>query len=111
MEFAKERKKALQIESYLLSKISVRGQTKLAKMLGLNEAAVSRLKAATGKQKYSTMKLMSLILAYAGMETPEFDLVGTMSRLEKKLERMEELLAKKKATAGTVTSEQLLINF
>ncbi|WP_241591417.1 CII family transcriptional regulator [Rosenbergiella epipactidis] len=111
MEFAKERKKALQIESYLLSKISVRGQTKLAKMLGLNEAAVSRLKAATGKQKYSTMKLMSLILAYAGMETPEFDLVGTMSRLEKKLERMEELLAKKKATALTVTSEQLLINF
>jgi len=57
------------------------------------------------------MKLMSLILAYAGMETPEFDLVGTMSRLEKKLERMEELLAKKKATALTVTSEQLLINF
>ncbi|WP_241624238.1 CII family transcriptional regulator [Rosenbergiella epipactidis] len=111
MEFAKERKKALQIESYLLSKISVRGQTKLAKMLGLNDAAVSRLKAATGKQKYSTMKLMSLILAYAGMETPEFDLVGTMSRLEKKLERMEELLAKKKATALTVTSEQLLINF
>ncbi|WP_241626797.1 CII family transcriptional regulator [Rosenbergiella epipactidis] len=111
MEFAKERKKALQIESYLLSKISLRGQTKLAKMLGLNDAAVSRLKAATGKQKYSTMKLMSLILAYAGMETPEFDLVGTMSRLEKKLERMEELLAKKKATALTVTSEQLLINF
>ena len=111
MEFAKERKKALQIESYLLSKISLRGQTKLAKMLGLNEAAVSRLKAATGKQKYSTMKLMSLILAYAGMETPEFDLVGTMSRLEKKLERMEELLAKKKATALTVASEQLLINF
>lgn len=111
MEFAKERKKALQIESYLLSKISVRGQTKLAKMLGLNEAAVSRLKAATGNQKYSTMKLMSLILAYAGMETPDFDLVGTMSRLERKLERMEELLAKKKATARTVASEQLLINF
>ncbi len=96
MEFAKERKKALQIESYLLSKISVRGQTKLAKMLGLNDAAVSRLKTATGKQKYSSMKLMSLILAFAGMETPELDLVGTMSRLEKKLDKMEELLSKKK---------------
>ncbi|WP_241624496.1 CII family transcriptional regulator [Rosenbergiella epipactidis] len=108
MEFAKERKKALQIESFLLSKISLRGQTKLAKMLGLNDAAVSRLKAATGKQKYSTMKLMSLILAYAGMETPEFDLVGTMSRLEKKLERMEELLAKKKPGCNRASSQLAL---
>ncbi|WP_241639986.1 CII family transcriptional regulator [Rosenbergiella epipactidis] len=105
MDFAIERKKALQIETFILSKITERGQSMLAKFLGLNESSISRLKAATGKQKYSVMQLTSLILAFAGMDTPEFDLPGSIGRLEKRLEKMEELLAKKKPGGNRASSQ------
>ncbi|WP_289367905.1 CII family transcriptional regulator [Pantoea stewartii] len=90
MEIASYRKKARQIESQLLSKLAEHGQASLAKVLEMNEAAVSRMKRPSGKQKYSFFQVMSLVMAY-------LDVVAPDSEIAQRLLRIEQLLIKEKA--------------
>ena len=90
MEIASYRKKAREIESQLLNKLAERGQGQLAEVLGLNEAAVSRMKRPSGMQKYSFFQMMSLAMAYLDVVSPE-------SEVAKSLLRIEQLLTKEKA--------------
>lgn len=105
MEFAKERKKAKQIESQLLKRLAVNGQCRFARLIGMNDAAVTRLKFATGRQKHSFFEMMSLALAYLDVHYPE-------SKLEERLERIERMLTKKKSPAAqTAEDSQITIDF
>ncbi|MEI7410094.1 CII family transcriptional regulator [Pectobacterium aroidearum] len=63
MERASTRKRARQIESQILNKLTVFGQRKFADFLGVNESQVSRMKVAKGTEKHSFFGLMSLALA------------------------------------------------
>lgn len=90
MEIASYRKKAREIESQLLNKLAERGQGSLAKVLDLDEAAVSRMKRPTGKQRHSFFQMMSLAMAYLDVVSPE-------SEVAKSLLRIEQLLTKEKA--------------
>lgn len=90
MEIASYRKKAREIESQLLNKLAERGQGALAKVLELDDAAVSRMKRPSGKQRHSFFKLMSLAMAYLDVVSPE-------SEVAKSLLRIEQLLTKEKA--------------
>jgi hypothetical protein len=90
MEIATYRKKAREIESQLLNKLAERGQGTLAKVLELDEAAVSRMKRPSGKQRHSFFQLMSLAMAYLDVVSPE-------SEVAKSLLRIEQLLTKEKA--------------
>ena len=87
MEIASYRKKAREIESQLLNKLAERGQGELAKVLGLDDAAVSRMKRPSGKQRHSFFQMMSLAMAYLEVVSPE-------SEVAKRLLRIEELLTK-----------------
>jgi len=105
MEFARERKSAKRIESQLLGKLAVVGQTKLAKFIGMDEAAVTRMKHAIGKQKHSFFELMSMTLAMLEVEAPESDIAKTLLRIE-------QMLTKKKSPALTEDSQnQITMNF
>jgi hypothetical protein len=90
MEIASYRKKAREIESLLLNKLAERGQGELAKVLGLDDAAVSRMKRPSGKQRHSFFQMMSLALAYLDVVSPE-------SEMARRLMRIEQLLTKEKA--------------
>lgn len=90
MEIASYRKKAREIESQLLNKLAERGQGSLAKVLDLDEAAVSRMKRPSGKQRHSFFQMMSLAMAYLDVVSPE-------SEMAKRLLRIEQLLTKEKA--------------
>lgn len=90
MEIATYRKKAREIESQLLNKLAERGQGTLAKVLELDDAAVSRMKRPSGKQRHSFFQLMSLAMAYLDVVSPE-------SEVAKSLLRIEQLLTKEKA--------------
>ncbi|MEM6162068.1 CII family transcriptional regulator [Erwinia sp. P6884] len=90
MEIASYRKKAREIESQLLNKLAERGQGSLAKVLDLDEAAVSRMKRPSGKQRHSFFQMMSLAMAYLDVVSPE-------SEVAKSLLRIEQLLTKEKA--------------
>lgn len=89
MEITSYRKKAREIESQLLNKLAELGQGPLAKVMGLDEAAVSRMKRPSGKQRHSFFQMMSLALAYLDVVSPE-------SEVAKRLLRIEELLTKEK---------------
>lgn len=89
MEIASYRKKAREIESQLLNKLAERGQGTLAKVLDLDDAAVSRMKRPSGKQRHSFFQMMSLALAYLDVVSPESDVA-------RRLLRIEELLTKEK---------------
>lgn len=90
MEIASYRKKAREIESQLLNKLAERGQGALAKVLELDDAAVSRMKRPSGKQRHSFFQMMSLAMAYLDVVSPE-------SEVAKSLLRIEKLLTKEKA--------------
>jgi len=90
MEIASYRKKAREIESQLLNKLAERGQGTLAKVLDMDDAAVSRMKRRSGMQKYSFFQMMSLALAYLDVVSPE-------SEVAQRLLRIEQLLTKEKA--------------
>lgn len=90
MEIATYRKKAREIESQLLNKLAERGQGSLAKVLDMNEAAVSRMKRPSGKQKYSFFQMMSMAMAYLEVVSPESDVAKSLLRIER-------LLTKEKA--------------
>ena len=59
MDESMYRKKALQIESMLL----MFGQSKLSKIIGIDEAQICRMKVAKGREKNSFFKTMSIMLA------------------------------------------------
>jgi hypothetical protein len=90
MEIASYRKKAREIESQLLNKLAERGQGTLAKVLDLDDAAVSRMKRPSGKQRHSFFQMMSLALAYLDVVSPE-------SEMAQRLLRIEQLLTKENA--------------
>jgi hypothetical protein len=85
MEIATYRKKAREIESQLLNKLAERGQGSLAKVLDMNEAAVSRMKRPSGKQKYSFFQMMSMAMAYLEVVSPESDVAKSLLRIERLL--------------------------
>ena len=104
MEFARERKKAKHIETQLLSRLSVIGQGRLAKFIGMDEAAVTRMKHATGRQKHSFFELMSMAMALLEVELPDSD-------IGQRLLRIEQLLTKKKSPVAAEDSSQITIEF
>lgn len=81
MEESMYRKKAMQIESTLLNKIAAFGQSKLSKLIGVDEAQICRMKVAKGREKNSFFKTMSMMLAVLeyGIEDEE------MAELTKRL--------------------------
>jgi len=89
MEIATYRKKAREIESQLLNKLAERGQGSLAKVLDINEAAVSRMKRPSGKQKYSFFQMMSMAMAYLEVVSPESDVAKSLLRIERLLTKEE----------------------
>lgn len=89
MEIATYRKKARHIESQLLNKLAEHGQGALAKVLDLDEAAVTRMKRRSGKQRHSFFQMMSLVMAY-------LDVVAPDSEIAERLLRIERLLTKEK---------------
>jgi len=104
MESANKRKKAKRIESQLLSRLAVNGQGKFARFIGMDDAAVTRMKYAIGNQKHSFFELMSLALVFMEIHFPE-------SQLEERLERLERLFGRKKSPAATEDSSQIKIDF
>ncbi|CZY59428.1 CII family transcriptional regulator [Enterobacter hormaechei] len=90
MEESMYRKKAMQIESTLLNKIAAFGQSKLSKLIGVDEAQICRMKVAKGREKNSFFKTMSMMLAVLeyGIEDDE------MAELTK---RLASYLSKEKA--------------
>ncbi|ELV2782361.1 hypothetical protein QNZ42_002051 [Enterobacter cloacae] len=104
MDYARERKIAKRIESQLLNKLAMVGQTKLANFIGMNEAAITRMKFAAGRQKHSFFELMSMVMAMLEVEAPESDIA-------KRLLRIEQLLTKKKSPAATEDSGQISMSF
>lgn len=90
IEITSYRKKAREIEGQLLNKLAELGQGPLAKVMGLDEAAVSRMKRPSGKQRYSFFQMMSLAMAYLDVVSPE-------SEMAQRLLRIEQLLTKEKA--------------
>lgn len=90
MEIATYRKKAREIESQLLNKLAERGQGMLAKVLDLDDAAVTRMKRPSGKQRHSFFQMMSLAMAY-------LDVVAPDSEIAERLLRIERLLTKENA--------------
>jgi len=98
MDIATKRKEAMKIESRLLGKLAVVGQHNLAKFLNMDEAAVTRMKHATGKQKHSFFQLMSMVMAILEVEAPESDVTQALLRIEK-------LLTKRKAPAATEANQ------
>lgn len=85
MEIASYRKKAREIESQLLNKLAERGQGALAKVLDLDDAAVSRMKRPSGKQRHSFFQMMSLAMAYLDVVSPESEVAKSLLRIEKLL--------------------------
>lgn len=105
MEIANYRNKARKIESQLLNKLAERGQGTLAKVLGMDDAAVSRMKRPLGKQRHSFFQMMSLALAYLEVASPD-------SEMAQRLLRIEQLLTKQKAPAArTAEASQIIIEF
>ena len=76
MDFAKERKKAMQIETYILSKLAVVGQTRVAKFLGMNPAAVTRTKSPQGNEKRSFVQMMAMMMAILECEVDHSEVIG-----------------------------------
>jgi len=104
MESANKRKKAKRIESQLLNRLAVNGQGKFARFIGMDDAAVTRMKYAIGNQKHSFFELMSLALVFMEIHFPE-------TQLEERLERLERLFGRKKSPAATEDSSQITIDF
>lgn len=104
MDFARERKSAKRIESQLLNKLAVVGQSKLAQFIGMNEAAVTRMKHAAGNQKHSFFQMMSMVMAMLEVEAPESDIAQSLLRIER-------MLTKKKCPVAPEHSDQITMQF
>ncbi|MCG8709235.1 hypothetical protein JHU04_002475 [Brenneria sp. 4F2] len=97
MENASYRKKARRIESQLLGKLAVFGQAKFAKMIGVHESTVSRMKDGW----FSQVSLALAILEY-GVDDTE------LAYLAKEVAKM---LINKKSPAATEDSKQFSMDF
>ena len=104
MEIATYRNLARKIETQLLNRLAEKGQGPLAKVLEMDDAAVSRMKQPVGKQKHSFFQLMSLALAYLDVSAPDSDIA-------RRLLRIEQLLTNKKAPAATEADSQITMSF
>lgn len=98
MESAKYRNKAQRIESQLLGKLAMIGQSRFAKIIGLNSSQVTRMKAPQGNEKYSFFQSMSMALAILEYGVDDSEIVELARRFA-------EVLTKKKPTAGTDGSQ------
>lgn len=96
MENASYRKKARRIESQLLGKLAVFGQAKFAKMIGVHESTVSRMKDGW----FSQVSLALAILEYGVDDTEIVELAR----------RFADVLTKKKPPAAT-SGDQITIDF
>lgn len=96
MDIAKYRKKANRIESQLLGKLAVMGQSNFAKLMGLTDTKVSRM-----KEGFFHQAAMALAILEYGVDDTE---IVELAR------RFAEVLTKKKPTAVTDGS-QITINF
>ena len=97
MESEKYRKKAMRIESQLLGKLAVMGQTKFAKLMGLTDTKVCRM-----KEGFFAQAALALAILEYGVDDHE---------IVELAKRFAAVLTNKKATAGTVTSSQMAIDF
>ncbi|KGA24930.1 hypothetical protein AO825_08390 [Pectobacterium brasiliense] len=97
MERARYRKKAQRIESQLLGKLAVFGQSKFASLMGVHESTVSRMK----ESFFSQASLALAILEY-GVDDNE---IVELAR------RFAAVLTKKKSPLAGEDSEQITIDF
>jgi len=97
MEAAKYRKKATQIESHLLGKLAVMGQTKFAKLMGVPDCKVSRM-----KDGFFRQAAMALAILEYGVDDTE---IVELAR------RFAAVLTNKKAPAATEADSQITMSF
>lgn len=96
MESAKYRKKASRIESQLLGKLAVMGQGRFAKLMGLTDTKVSRM-----KEGFFQQAAMAIAILEYGVDDTE---IVELAR------RFAAVLTNKKSPAATEDS-QITINF
>jgi len=96
MEAAKYRKKASRIESQLLGKLAVMGQTKFAKLMGIPDCKVTRM-----KEGFFSQAAMAMAILEYGVDDTE---IVELAR------RFADALTKKKPPAVTDGS-QITIEF
>ena len=96
MEAAKYRKKASRIESQLLGKLAVMGQTKFAKLMGIPDCKVTRM-----KEGFFSQAAMAMAILEYGIDDTE---IVELAR------RFADVLTKKKPPAATDGS-QITIEF
>lgn len=98
MEHAKYRKKATQIESQLLGKLAVMGQTKFAKLMGVPDCRVSRM-----KEGFFRQAAMALAILEYGVDDTE---IVELAR------RFAAVLTKQKSPAArTAEDSQMTMSF
>lgn len=98
MDIARARKKASRIESQLLGKLAVFGQSKFAQMMGVHESTVSRM-----KEGFFQQASMALAILEYGVDDTE---IVELAR------RFAEVLTKKKSPARTEDSvDQITLSF
>jgi hypothetical protein len=98
MESAKYRKKASRIESQLLGKLAVMGQCRFAKLMGVHDSKVSRMK----ETFFQQMSMAIAILEYGIDDTEIVELAR----------RFAAVLTKQKSPTGqTVEDSQITIEF
>ncbi len=97
MEHARYRKKAQRIETQLLGKLSVFGQAKFAKFMGVDESQVSRMK----EDFIRRTSMMLAILEYGVDDTEIVELAR----------RFAAVLTKKKSPVAAEDNSQITINF
>lgn len=104
MEAAKYRKKAMRIEAQLLGKLAILGQSRFAKLIGLNDAQVSRMKVAQGNEKFSFFQSMSMAIAILEYGVDDTEIVELARRFAA-------VLTKKKSPVAAEDNSQITINF
>ncbi|WP_447887673.1 CII family transcriptional regulator [Serratia fonticola] len=98
MEQASYRKKANKIESELLGKLAVLGQSKFAKLMGVHESTVSRM-----KEGFFAQASMALAILEYGIDDTE---IVELAR------RFAAVLTKKKTpVAAEVPGQQITLTF
>ncbi|MFT4271844.1 MAG: CII family transcriptional regulator [Pantoea sp.] len=105
MEAAKYRKKALRIESQLLGKLAMIGQARFARLIGLNDAQVSRMKVAQGNEKFSFFQCMSMAIAILEYGVDDTEIVELARRFAAVLTK------KKSEPARTDSDSQIDMSF
>ncbi|AXF75541.1 lambda phage CII family protein [Erwinia tracheiphila] len=101
MEIAKYRKKASRIESQLLGKLAVMGQTRFAKLMGLTDTKVSRMK--DGFFQQAAMAIA--ILEYGVDDTEVFEIAKRI------LAAIPQIQKQKAPAARTAEASQISMSF